>query len=210
MPLTPLPLRLEPARRRADAETLIKTANERIEDFIEAGKGHRIPRFIPSEFDLVFDALCELRPRFGRHRATFLEWGSGFGVVTGLAALLGFTCYGIEREKPLVQASRDLIADFDLPVTFAAGDYIPDCYGVVYDDDSHAVEVLPPDHPVAHPSGPAYEALKMFPGDADVIFVYPWPSEHEFVKALFEQAAKPDAILLLYLGIEEMQAWIKL
>lgn len=209
MSLRPLALQLEPARRRGDVDTLIRVANERIEDFVATSKGKRIPRFIPSEFDLVFDALVELRPRFGRSKCTFLEWGSGFGVVTGLAAMLGFTAFGVEREIPLVQHARELMKEFDLPVAFGLGDYVPDCMGVVLDEDSHAVEVVPPDHPVLHPSGPAYQAMRFLPADADVIFVYPWPSEVEFVKSLFDHVAKEDAILLLYLGIEEMQALIK-
>lgn len=209
MPLRPLPLRLEPVRRRGDVDTLIRVANERIDEFVGTAKGRKMPRFIPSEFDLVFEALVELRPRFGRSRCTFLEWGSGFGVVTGLAAQLGFTAHGVEREASLVTQARALAREFDLPIRFATGDYIPECFGVVHDDDGHAVELVPPDHAVLHPTGPAYDEMRFLPGDADVIFVYPWPSEAEFVKTLFEAVAKPDALLLMYLGIEEMQAWVQ-
>jgi hypothetical protein len=190
-------------------DALIREANERIADFVGSGRGRRLLRFIPSEFDLVHDALAELRPRFGRGRCNLLEWGSGFGVVGGLGSLLGYTAYGVEREEPLVRQARALMRDFDLPVVFGQGDYVPESLGVVHGDGGHAVELIPPERPVAHPGGPAYTQMRFLPEEADLIFVYPWPSEVEFVKDLFAHVAKSDAVLLQYLGIEEMQAWVK-
>jgi hypothetical protein len=57
--------------------------------------------------------------------AMFCEWGSGLGVVTCLAALLEFDANGIEVDSTLAHASRLLAADFDVPVEFAQGNFIP-------------------------------------------------------------------------------------
>ena len=46
-------------------------------------------------------------------------------MVTCLAALLEFDAYGIEVDSTLVRASRRLAADFDLPIEFAQGSFIP-------------------------------------------------------------------------------------
>ena len=51
----------------------------------------------------------------------FCEWGSGFGVVTCLAAMLEFDASGIEIESDLVDAAEDLSADFGLAVEFMCG-----------------------------------------------------------------------------------------
>ena len=51
----------------------------------------------------------------------FCEWGSGFGVVVGLAALVEFDACGIEIEALLVAEARKLADDFDLPVEFGQG-----------------------------------------------------------------------------------------
>src|SRR5205085_9980642 len=55
----------------------------------------------------------------------FCEWGSGFGVVACLAAFLEFDASGIEIEGELVDAARQLADDFDLPVEFIHGSFIP-------------------------------------------------------------------------------------
>lgn len=55
----------------------------------------------------------------------FCEWGSGFGVVSCLAALLEFDAYDIEVDSTLVRASRRLAPELDLPAEFAQGSFIP-------------------------------------------------------------------------------------
>jgi hypothetical protein len=74
--------------------------------------------FIPSNYR-VFHAVLAALPR-GR----FCEWGSGMGIATGLAEMLGFTAHGIEIDAPLAAASRRLLADFGLSATIDTGDYL--------------------------------------------------------------------------------------
>ena len=45
------------------------------------------------------------------------------GIATGLAEMLGFHCRGIEMDKKMAAASRQLFADFDLNSRIHTGSY---------------------------------------------------------------------------------------
>ncbi len=53
----------------------------------------------------------------------FVEWGSGLGVVTGLAYLLGFEATGIELDEPLTNQSRQLLGEHACLPTIQCGSY---------------------------------------------------------------------------------------
>ena len=74
--------------------------------------------YIPSNHAVVHSALAAL-PRGGR----FCEWGSGIGIVTGLAERLGFEACGIEIHPEIAVASRQLLADFGCSATIDTGSY---------------------------------------------------------------------------------------
>ena len=74
--------------------------------------------FVPSDYEHVWRVLDALP------RGRCCEWGSGFGIVTGLAELLGFKACGIEFDEKLVAASRQLLADFELRSSILQGDYL--------------------------------------------------------------------------------------
>jgi hypothetical protein len=94
---------------------------DRAERFVAAGRerGKRVDwfDFVASDYAVVYTLLAALE------RGRFCEWGSGMGVVTGLAEMLGYTAVGIEFHEPLVQASRDLLREFDLHAGIEQGDY---------------------------------------------------------------------------------------
>lgn len=73
--------------------------------------------FVQSNYELAWQTL-DAMPR-GR----FCEWGSGFGLVTGLAEILGFEASGIEIDQRLADASRKLFAEFDLKAPITTGSY---------------------------------------------------------------------------------------
>jgi hypothetical protein len=73
--------------------------------------------FVPSDYDFVWRMLAALPP------CRFCEWGSGFGIITGLAEMLGFEACGIEFDEGLATASRTLLADFHLRSPIIVGDY---------------------------------------------------------------------------------------
>ena len=74
--------------------------------------------FVPSNYNTVYSVLAALPPG-GR----FCEWGSGIGIVTGLAARLGFAACGIEIHAKMAAASRQLLADYGLSATIETGSY---------------------------------------------------------------------------------------
>ena len=86
---------------------------------------YRNSAFVPCNFGGAYGILQHLAAQAEAAGTLFCEWGSGFGVVTCLAALLEFDAYGIEVDSTLVRASRRLAADFDLPVQFAQGSSFP-------------------------------------------------------------------------------------
>ncbi|MDH3213930.1 MAG: hypothetical protein OEM05_15735 [Myxococcales bacterium] len=74
--------------------------------------------FVPSDYAVVYGELAALP------RGSFCEWGSGIGIATGLAELLGFEAHGIEIDAAMAAASRRLLADFGLSATVETGDYL--------------------------------------------------------------------------------------
>jgi hypothetical protein len=120
----------------------------------------------------------------------FCEWGSGLGGGCGVAALNGFKAFGIEIQRELVEAARSLAEERALEMCFAAGTFL-----------------LPGDqdltrHPTSHTrlsfNDRAWSELNLAPGDCDVVFAYPWPSEEIVVDAVFARHASPDALLVTF------------
>jgi hypothetical protein len=111
-----------------DVRSFLREAERRIERFQLTG---RVPGFVPSDFERAYGVLRALTAAELATGNLFCEWGSGFGVVACLAALLDFDACGIEIEGELVDAARRLAADFDLPVEFMRGSFasprIPCC-----------------------------------------------------------------------------------
>src|SRR5207249_362612 len=137
----------------------LREADRRIGQFQRTS---RIPAFIPSDYGRVYHFLRALAGTTLAPGRRFCEWGSGFGVVAGLAALLGFDASGIEVEGELVDAARQLAGDFDLPVEFVHGSFIP-LGGDAYADVGSAFAWLTPD------GGRAYEELGRDVDDFDVV-----------------------------------------
>src|SRR6266571_5425895 len=122
MPLADLDLLISRTALPCDVRSFLREAERRIDRFQLTCQ---IPAFVPSEFEFAYNvlqALASAAPTFGR---LFCEWGSGFGVVSCLAAMLEFDACGIEIEESLVDAARRLADDFGLPVEFTRGSFIP-------------------------------------------------------------------------------------
>ena len=153
-----------------------------------------IPAFVPSDFELVYRALGRIQAAQLATGRRFLEWGSGIGVVTCLAAQLGFDAVGIEIEPPLVAIAESLAADHDIDVEFACGSFVPQRRRA-------ASSTRPATSPGSAPTGPdGYAELELEPDDFDVIFAYPWPGEEQVIFDLFADCAAVGALLLTYHG----------
>ena len=66
-------------------------------DQLERARGFEA--YVPADYPLVLQSLKELQGK----ASTFLEWGSGLGVVTLMASALGFEAYGLEVAPELVE-----------------------------------------------------------------------------------------------------------
>ncbi len=81
--------------------------------------------FVPSDYEAVWEVLCEIRRRFAEPvQPAFCEWGSGLGVVTGMAEILGFRASGIEIDATLAEQSRELLQRHGLQATIVTGSYL--------------------------------------------------------------------------------------
>ncbi|TWU21989.1 hypothetical protein [Novipirellula artificiosorum] len=90
--------------------------------FLDAGRDRfdtvNVFDFVPSNYEMLWSKLDALP------RGRFCEWGSGFGLATGLANLLGFDAIGIELSPELADASRKLLNRFDLEARIECDDYL--------------------------------------------------------------------------------------
>ena len=185
-------LEIKPVKLPREIEKFLREADERVYDYLEHSRV-RHAGFVPSDFVTVYQTMRALVQKNLMTGDTFLEWGSGFGVVASLASMMDFEAYGIEIELPLVESSRELAEDFELSVEFTHGSFIPPgCEDIVdagFSTDPFWLECE---------SDNAYHEMGLFPDDFDVIFTYPWPSEEDVIGDLFDQCAARDALLLTY------------
>lgn len=95
-----------------------KSVSEFIDEGLRRSKTIDCFDFVPSDYQIAYAIL------YAMPRGRFCEWGSGMGIVTGLADMLSFDACGIEINKQMAAASRKLLADFGLSATIKTGDYL--------------------------------------------------------------------------------------
>jgi hypothetical protein len=169
---------------------LLADAKQRLHDF-DATFQASIPAFVPSDFEPVYRALAWIQDTHLPTGRRFLEWGSGIGAVTCLAALAGFDAIGIEIEPPLVEIAESLAQDHKIDAEFACGSYVP--MGA-----ESLVDVLGEVTWLRTDGPDSYADLELDADDFDVIFAYPWPGEDQVIFDLFAHSAAVGALLLTY------------
>jgi hypothetical protein len=179
----------------ADIRAFLREADRRIQSFC---RRHCNAAFVPCNFSGAYEILEHLAGRAAGAGTLFCEWGSGFGVIACLAAFLEFDAYGIEVDSRLVQASRRLAADFQLPVEFAHGSFIP-AGDRILTRAAGSFAWLTTTEP------PAYDELGLDTEDFGVIFAYPWPDEERALSQLFERHAGAGALLVTHHGGDEFR-----
>jgi predicted O-methyltransferase YrrM len=170
----------------ATLERLIQEGADAWEEFRSVAQD-RHHLFIPCDHQGAYEALRALRTR----ATTFLECGSGAGVVTIMADLLGFEAYGIEIEPWLVDRSSRLAEELGSGAVFAEGSFVP----VDYQDE---IEHLSGDFLTPTDGACAFEELDLELSDFDLVFAYPWPGDEEWLATMVRRHARPDALLLTY------------
>lgn len=183
MPLVRLPVPVEAREPPQGISAFLSDARSRIARFVDGRGARRIPAFISCNFLLAYDALSTIATERLAPGTSFCEWGSGFGVVASLAAMLDFRACGIEIEGDLVEAARQLSGDHGIGVEFVKGSYTPP--GAFTDEiDERALDA----------------ELGFAPTGFDVVFVYPWRTEERVVFTLFDRYAAAGSLLVTYHG----------
>ena len=142
--------------------------------------------FVPAETGPLLRALIGLRG--GGRR--FLEWGSGMGVITIMADLLGFEACGIELDAALVEVARDLARRAGSGARFAAGSFIPAGYEWKPEDGDGRMGTI-------GDGAPAYEEIGRPLEEFDLVYVFPWPGEEPLMLDLMRRRGGAGARLLM-------------
>lgn len=173
----------------------IVDAQSRIDSFIESHLAEPVHSFVPSDFPLVYGALRHVADEHLAAGPLFCEWGSGAGVVTCLAAMVGFGACGIEFETDLVELSIRLARHYHLKADFYHGNFVPHGGQKIAEEVSEFewLAVGGPD---------PYDQMELEIDDFDVVFAYPWPGEERVIERLFERFASDGALLITYDGTE--------
>lgn len=198
MALVDVKLHARDERLPRDIRRFVRDAERRIDEFTEASRHHPIPAFVPSDFAAAYWALAAIAEYGLAPGSLFCEWGSGFGVVTCLAAWLEFEAYGIEIETDLIQEAEALAHDYEIDAEFVEGNFVPPGADVMAASPGEISWL-------ATTGGDPYAELGLNVRDFDVIYAYPWPGEDDLVGQLFDRYAAADALLVTYDGLEHLR-----
>ena len=182
--------------------SLIQDADDRWDKFWAQKLNKRYPRYVASEPAQVYAALKHVRDGGLALGERFIEWGSGFGVATIMAAQLGFEATGIELEDGLVEIAESLAEKHQTGAEFITTTYIPE--GYINYDHVGGSDIVPDESFGYQAEPPRYDGMDVGLDEIDVFFVYPWPGEQEMMLKLFQSVASEDAILIAYYGDQEI------
>ncbi len=200
MRLADVDLDLLPGKLPAEVKHFLHEADERISNFQHDS---HVPAFVPSDYIGAYRVLAALAESTLLRGMQFCEWGSGMGVVTCLASMLGFDACGIEISPELVDAARVFADDADLPVEFICGSFVPPgAEKRILEAGEYAWFTTESDY--------AYQDLGLDIADMDLIFAYPWPDEEVILQDLFRKYGGHGAILATYQGVGEFKLRRKL
>ena len=177
----------------------LEEGESRIDAYLAQDIRKRLPRFVPSDSEAVYQALRYIRDEQLAPGSRFCEWGSGFGMATCLAALVGFDSLGIEIESQLVERARNLAEHCGVQARFHCGDIVPKGFEYHEDGKGNAVELTESSLlPSQQQEREQYFHNEIDIGEFDLIFCYPWPGEAALIETLFERTAEEDTLLVTY------------
>ncbi len=143
--------------------------------------------YVGSDLPAVSRALARIQDEQLAEGSIFCDWGSGLGEVCAVAALHGFTSFGIEIQAELVAAARVLASKLGVAMTFAEGTYLQ------RGDDDFAIAG---GHSKLAFNSNAWDELGLSPADCHVVFAYPWPEEEAVIDDTFLRHASPGGLLV--------------
>jgi hypothetical protein len=196
MPLVRLSLPADLPPAPPEVAEFILDAQSRVESFIDSHLTEPIHSFVPSDFSLVYGVLRHVADARLAAGPAFCEWGSGAGVVTCLAAMVGLDACGIEFENDLVELSTRLAGDYHVKAGFCRGNFVPR-------GGQKIAEQVGEFEWLATGGSDPYDQMGRDIDDFDVVFAYPWPGEEQVIERLFDRFASSGALLMTYNGETE-------
>jgi hypothetical protein len=202
MSLQRIDLRLDDTPLEPPLADWIAAGRERIERYWDQFPKKPLPQYIECDFDYVALALRACVQRNLVDGRLFCEWGCGFGIVTGLAALLGLDAVGIEAEEFLCEEGRKLLAANSVQAEIWRGNFLPAGARQLAEDEDPLVSL-------SHTLPSAYPQHDVQLSDFALIFIYPWPGEEHFMRAVFDRFARPGAVMLQFRGPYHVELYRK-
>jgi hypothetical protein len=184
-------------------EVFLSSSQELIQSFWDRWIDQPIEQYVACDFLEVWRALQAVQTNHALTGKSFVEWGAGFGVVTALGWLAGFSAVGIEAEAFLVSEGKKLFHKHQIQAELWHGNFLPERAEELADVQSN----FPSLH---HPMASAYAANDCELGDFSLVFAYPWPGEEHFQREVFRQFAAQGALLLMFRGPYQIELYRKL
>lgn len=202
MTLKQLDLIVDESELPAQVNQWLAAGRERIERYWDQFPKKPLPQYIECDFDYVSQALRTCVNHGWIDGQLFCEWGCGFGIVTGVAAVLGLDAIGIEAEQFLCEQARKLMAKHGVKAEVWQGNFLPAGAHQLAEDTDPLVSLT-------HRIPAAYHQHDMQLSDFAMVFVYPWPGEEHFLRAVFDRFARPNALMLQFRGPYHVELYRK-
>lgn len=180
-----------------NAKLLLEKAEAAVRRFMRTSK-KPIENFVTCDFDLASVTLMWIIQKNLASGRQFCELGSGFGVVSMLAASMGFDAIGIEIEPVLVKEASRLAKRLKNNASFYCGSFIPHGILDLLDIERDVDNVLLQEDNI-------FEEIGLGIEDFDLLFAFPWPGEELFFERLFDQRGASGSMLLTYHGRDGMR-----
>lgn len=211
MAINQIPLHLDGIEMPPDVANFVEIADRTMDDYDDAHEYKKRPNFVHCDPILFHAAIAYVTKQDLPLGRVFCEWGSGFGMSTCIAALLGYEAYGIEIDPDVVAYSRKLAQQQNINATILETSYFPEGFSS-YTGSGDDELIVPPEYSRARGDVlhmPRYEGMDRDTDEIDLFFVYPWPKEHEMFQDLFKAVAGDGAVLIAYYGDGEICAYQK-
>ena len=185
----------------AELAARITSARNEIEAFQDRWDCPQIEQFVAADYPLVYQCLnwtLQSQTLLGQR---FLEWGSGFSIVSAIAAEMGLNAFGIEAERDLLAMGRKTIQTWNVSVELVEGNFLPPGAAQLADDP-----MLPS---LSHEVADGYAKIGLELDDFAMVYAYPWPGEDDFHEFVFDRYAASGALLMLFCGPNDVRLWRK-
>lgn len=151
--------------------------------------------FVPSDYRRLYSVLRLIESKRLTCGMKFCEWGSGIGVATMVASMVGFEAHGIEIDPALVKVASRLSHQHGLAVNIACGSFVPegvdDLIDSAFAENDGSISMVTE-------AVDTYSELGLEIDEFDIVFCFPWPTDENLTAEIFDRCASTGALLLTY------------